>query len=50
MKKEMMVIKVIVTRKITNVRESTTGQAVHNVLLFLFEIGSLLASHRKELK
>ena len=46
----MMVTKVIATRKITNVRESTTGQALHNVALFKFETGPLSASYRRELK
>ena len=40
----MMVTKVIATRKITNVRESTTGQALHNVALFKFVKPEIIVS------
>lgn len=36
----MTVIKVIITRTISNVKKSTTGQTLHDVVLFYFRLRS----------
>lgn len=46
----MIVTKVIVTRTRTNVRKSTTSQAIHNVVWFDFRDWIVSASYRREVK